>query len=85
MVILLFNDNILTKIVVSIKADLTSSIQDSSVLEMKTEDQVETMSLVTKEIKRLLEDQNKPFSYMSISFMILILVLLIARVFYSLY
>ena len=72
----------MTKIVVSTKADLTSSIQDSSVHEIKTEEQVETESLVTKEIKGLLEDQSKPFSYMSISFMILILVLLIARVFY---
>ncbi len=40
----------------------------------------ESVSLVNKEIKELIENQKNAFSYMSVSFMVLIAVLFVARV-----
>ena len=43
----------------------------------------DSTNLVNKEIKELLEDENKAFSYSSVSFMILIAALLVSRVNYT--
>ena len=76
-----FSDEVLTKVIVSDQADKDIPKPSNGKLEVINEEKEgESVSLVNKEIKELIENQKNAFSYMSVSFMVLIAVLFVARV-----
>jgi hypothetical protein len=80
-IITFFSDEVLTKVIVSDQADTEIPKPSNGKLEVIYEEKEgESVSLVNKEIKELIENQKNAFSYMSVSFMVLIAVLFVARV-----
>jgi hypothetical protein len=80
-IITFFGDEVMTKVVFSDQADTVVPIPTDGKLEVIYEEKEgESVGLVNREIKELIENQKNAFSYMSISFMVLIAVLFVARV-----